>query len=106
MKPDGGKSAIVFRPRRCPLILVLGVAARRGVQRRCSSEARTSPSPPGSSSAKPRIALVMKSLANEFFATMAEGAKQHQEQHAGEYELIINGIKDERDLSRQVALGR
>ena len=27
---------------------------------------------------KPRVALIMKSLANEFFATMAEGAKQHQ----------------------------
>jgi ribose transport system substrate-binding protein len=53
---------------------------------------------------RPRIALVMKSLANEFFATMAEGAKRHQAEHANEYELIVNGIKDERDLSRQVAL--
>ena len=26
----------------------------------------------------PRVALVMKSLANEFFVTMAEGAKAHQ----------------------------
>ena len=46
----------------------------------------------------------MKSLANEFFATMAEGARKHQREHAGDYELIVNGIKDERDLSRQVAL--
>lgn len=53
---------------------------------------------------KPRIALVMKSLANEFFSTMAEGAKQHQAEHADQYELIVNGIKDERDLSRQVAI--
>jgi ribose transport system substrate-binding protein len=53
---------------------------------------------------KPRVALVMKSLANEFFAAMAEGAKQHQAAHAGDYELVVNGIKDERDLSRQVAL--
>lgn len=53
---------------------------------------------------QPRIALVMKSLANEFFATMAQGARKHQAEHAGEYELIVNGIKDERDLSRQVAL--
>ena len=29
---------------------------------------------PTSSTGKPRVALVMKSLANEFFATMAEGA--------------------------------
>ncbi|TWU01360.1 sugar ABC transporter substrate-binding protein [Neorhodopirellula pilleata] len=53
---------------------------------------------------KPRIALIMKSLANEFFATMAEGAKQHQVEHADQYDLVINGIKDERDLSRQVSL--
>ncbi|HZW32262.1 MAG TPA: sugar ABC transporter substrate-binding protein [Isosphaeraceae bacterium] len=53
---------------------------------------------------KPRIALLMKSLANEFFATMAEGARRHQAGHAEVYDLIINGTKDERDLSRQVAL--
>lgn len=54
--------------------------------------------------AKPRVALIMKSLANEFFATMADGAEAHQAQHADEYDLVVNGIKDERDLSRQVAL--
>lgn len=53
---------------------------------------------------RPQVALVMKSLANEFFATMAEGAKVHQKAHAGAYDLVVNGIKDERDLSRQVAL--
>jgi len=53
---------------------------------------------------KPHVALIMKSLANEFFSTMAEGAKQHQEEHADLYELTVNGIKDERDLSRQAAL--
>ena len=57
-----------------------------------------------SSAGRPRIALVMKSLANEFFATMAEGAKRHQREHADTYELIVNGIKDERELSRQVGL--
>ncbi len=46
----------------------------------------------------------MKSLANEFFATMAEGANRYQKEHAGTFELVVNGIKDERDLSRQVAL--
>lgn len=52
----------------------------------------------------PRIALIMKSLANEFFSTMAKGAEQHQLENADQYELVVNGIKDERDLSRQVAL--
>lgn len=53
---------------------------------------------------KPRIALVMKSLANEFFSTMSEGATRHQAAHAEQYDLIINGIKDERDVTRQAAL--
>jgi ribose transport system substrate-binding protein len=57
-----------------------------------------------SKASKPRIALVMKSLANEFFASMAAGAKRHQLDHANDYELIVNGIKDERDLARQVGL--
>ncbi len=62
------------------------------------------PSAGSEPSEKPRVALIMKSLANEFFSTMAAGAESHQKEHAGDYELIVNGIKDERDLSRQVAL--
>jgi len=46
----------------------------------------------------------MKSLANEFFSTMAKGAEAHQAAHPEEYELVVNGIKDERDLARQVSL--
>lgn len=53
---------------------------------------------------KPKVALVMKSLANEFFQTMADGAKKHQSEHSDEYDLISNGIKDEQDVSRQVDL--
>src|SRR5471032_2551050 len=43
--------------------------------------------------AKPKVALVMKSLANEFFLTMENGAKAHQKTHAAQYDLIANGIK-------------
>jgi len=53
---------------------------------------------------KPKIALVMKSLANEFFSTMAEGAKKHQATNAATYDLIVNGIKNETDLAEQVNL--
>lgn len=53
---------------------------------------------------RPTVALVMKSLANEFFVNMAEGAKQHQLNHAEQYDLIVNGLKDESDLTQQVAL--
>src|SRR5947207_13873237 len=51
---------------------------------------------------KPKVALVMKSLANEFFSTMADGAKKHQAAHADAYELLVNGIKNETDLAEQV----
>lgn len=54
--------------------------------------------------ARPTVALVMKSLANEFFVTMAAAAEGHQQQHQQRYELIVNGIKNESDLAQQVAL--
>ncbi len=53
---------------------------------------------------KPKIALVMKSLANEFFSTMAEGAKKHHQAHAEQYDLVVNGIKNETDLNEQMNL--
>ena len=57
---------------------------------------------PGQS--KPKVALVMKSLANEFFVRMAEGTREHHAANADQYELIINGTRDESDLTQQVAL--
>jgi ribose transport system substrate-binding protein len=53
---------------------------------------------------KPKIALVMKSLANEFFSTMSAGASQHQITNAAAYDLLANGIKNETDLAEQVNL--
>ncbi len=53
---------------------------------------------------RPVVALIMKSLANEFFQTMEQGARAHQASHAGEYRLVANGIKDELDVARQVDL--
>ncbi|MFK0089263.1 sugar ABC transporter substrate-binding protein [Pseudomonas sp. NPDC090755] len=53
---------------------------------------------------KPKVALVMKSLANEFFLTMEDGAKAYQKEHAGEFELVSNGIKDETDSSNQIRI--
>lgn len=64
----------------------------------------SSGTPVASQPRKPRVALIMKSLANEFFSTMADGARQHQSEHSDEYELIVNGIKDENDAIRQVGL--
>ena len=62
--------------------------------------ARTERDAPGT----PIVALIMKSLANEFFVTMAEGAKQHNADNPSLYKLILNGIKNESDLAQQVAL--
>src|SRR5579859_3506656 len=61
-------------------------------------------SQPGAVNSKPKVALIMKSLANEFFSTMAQGARQHQAAHAQQYDLIVNGIKNETDLAEQVNL--
>jgi ribose transport system substrate-binding protein len=62
-------------------------------------------SPSGDSQpAKPQVALIMKSLANEFFSTMAKGAEAHHAAHAADYELLVNGIKNETDLAEQVNL--
>lgn len=55
-------------------------------------------------SGKPRVALVMKSLANEFFKTMEDGAKGHHQSHSSEYELVTVGIKDESDVAQQIKL--
>ncbi|MBD1553822.1 sugar ABC transporter substrate-binding protein [Pseudomonas typographi] len=52
----------------------------------------------------PKVALVMKSLANEFFLTMENGAKAYQQQHSGEFELVANGIKNETDTAAQIAI--
>ncbi|MEA3097454.1 substrate-binding domain-containing protein, partial [Caballeronia mineralivorans] len=53
---------------------------------------------------KPKVALVMKSLANEFFLTMETGAKDYQKHNANQFDLITNGIKDETDTANQIRI--
>lgn len=53
---------------------------------------------------KPKIVLVMKSLANEFFKTMEEGATAHQRAHSDVYDLKVVGIRNEEDVAQQVDL--
>ncbi|RCS54537.1 sugar ABC transporter substrate-binding protein [Bremerella cremea] len=69
----------------------------------CSSEP-ASPKGDHGNADKPKVALIMKSLANEFFSTMVKGAETYQAENPDQFELVVNGIKDERDLGRQVAL--
>ncbi len=84
----------------CLLVLLFAV----GCQDDSSTSARGSHASDSGDDARPRVALIMKSLANEFFSTMTDGATDHQAAHSDDYDLIVNGIKDERDLARQVAL--
>lgn len=53
---------------------------------------------------KPKIALIMKSLANEFFQNMQKGAEAHHAKNPDSYELLANGIKDEQDIAHQQQL--
>lgn len=83
------------------LALIMALLLGNGCQKKQSGpQADVNPS----AGTKPKIALVMKSLANEFFSTMAEGAKKHQAANADKYDLIVNGIKNETDLGEQVNL--
>ena len=59
---------------------------------------------PDGEKGKPQVALVMKSLANEFFKTMEDGAREHQKGNAEAYDLICNGIKDEQDVNKQIEI--
>ncbi|MDE1184199.1 sugar ABC transporter substrate-binding protein [Paraburkholderia sp.] len=53
---------------------------------------------------KPKVALVMKSLANEFFLTMETGAKDYQKHNPNLFDLVTNGIKDETDTANQIRI--
>lgn len=52
----------------------------------------------------PEVAVVMKSLANGFFSTMAAGAAADQAARPSQYRLVLNGTRNESDLAQQVAL--
>jgi len=51
---------------------------------------------------RPKVVLLMKSLANEFFKTMEEGALAHAREHEAEYSLKVIGMKNETDVAEQI----
>lgn len=88
-------------------MLALGALLLAG----CPSPAPSTDTPAGTgttpvtaNAAKPTIALVMKSLANEFFLTMQKGAEAHQKEHADKYALLANGTRDEQEIAKQQQL--
>ncbi len=59
-------------------------------------------SAPTAPAEKPVVGLVMKSLANEFFKVMEEGARKFAKED-GSFELIAVGMNSETDIDTQVA---
>jgi ribose transport system substrate-binding protein len=57
---------------------------------------------PAFSAGKPKIGLVMKSLANEFFKQMEAGAEAYAAKNAAKFDFKAVGMKDERDFAAQV----
>jgi ribose transport system substrate-binding protein len=82
---------------RLRLCLILTVSLLSLLALGCSRRADTD-------NGKPKIVLVMKSLANEFFKTMEEGATAHQRAHSDVYDLKVVGIRNEEDVAQQVDL--
>jgi ribose transport system substrate-binding protein len=60
------------------------------------------PAPKGKNGDKPVVGLVMKSLANEFFKTMEEGATKYANDR-GDFQLIPVGMNSETDIDTQIS---
>ncbi len=58
-------------------------------------------SAPAGKNGKPVVGLVMKSLANEFFKTMEEGAVKYANER-GDFELVPVGMNSETDIDTQI----
>jgi len=78
------------------MLSVLTVAGCGGQSHDTSADA--------SATEKPRIALIMKSLANEFFKTMEDGARRYAAEQPDAFTLVANGTQSEEDVAGQVAL--
>lgn len=74
--------------------LVTAVAA-------CGGPGSSAPPPP-SASDLPKVGLVMKSLSNEFFKQMQQGAQTYADRNTDKFAFKAVGMKDERDFAAQV----
>src|SRR5271165_7600358 len=57
---------------------------------------------PAFAAEKPKVGLVQKSLANEFFKQMQAGAEAYAAKNTDKFEFKAVGMKDERDFASQV----
>jgi len=67
-----------------------------------SAAALTGSVRPALADEKPKVGLVMKSLANEFFKQMQAGADKFAAKNSDKFEFKAVGMKDERDFAAQV----
>src|SRR6218665_3957222 len=63
-----------------------------------------SPGSPVRPQDKPKIGLIMKSLANEVFRTMEDGARAAQQANAHASPLLAHGVKNETDAAAQIKM--
>ncbi|QNM98478.1 substrate-binding domain-containing protein [Chitinimonas koreensis] len=59
------------------------------------------PSLPLAAPARPLVGMVLKSMRNEFFVQMADGARAHQRRRQADYELAVAGVQEETDVKGQ-----
>jgi ribose transport system substrate-binding protein len=53
---------------------------------------------------KPKVALVLKSLADPFTVAMADAARNHQQHYAGQFALTVRGTARETDTAAQIRM--
>ena len=81
-----------------------GAMTRRGfvLAGAASSAAALTGLRPALAADKPKVGLVQKSLANEFFKQMQAGAEAYAAKNTDKFEFRAVGMKDERDFAAQV----
>lgn len=87
------------------LLLLSGVAAGCGASRSPAIpliEPSTPPQPTAGAPAAPRVALVMKTLTNPFFAEMERGARQAEAELG--VDLIVKTAAQETSIDQQIAI--
>jgi ribose transport system substrate-binding protein len=84
--------------RRRRLVTVIGAVWVAVILAACGGPSSAASSVPE----RPRVGLVMKSLSNEFFKQMQQGAQTYADKNTDKIEFKAVGMKDERDFAAQV----
>ena len=80
----------------------IGIVSMVAALAACGGTDSSAPSPSPSAADRPKVGLVMKSLSNEFFKQMQQGAQTYADKNADKFEFKAVGMKDERDFAAQV----